>query len=473
MPPLQEPSVQQRAHTEALSSEREDQHVKKIGMHGRWFVDVAPKSSWVMIATTLTTTTVLWAAAKFTAETPQDLWPWRGLSQITILWTVTLMAVAMLAVVRAQALDPVFGGLDRAVRFHRIIGPLAIILVVLHVIFLALAAVQFGTSLGDVFIPFWSRSTRSIDIAVFYLLMLLVALAYKRNMAHERWLSVHRLIGLLLLGSTVHAAFEPGTIADFEPLRTWMVVLLLVGAAAWLYQVLLFRRFGPRYRYRLEKIVTHGNDILDLVMRPVERRMIYEPGTFVFLQVPDLKGHERELHPFSLSSSPVDRDVRLSVRMIGEFTRQLASMEAGRLLDIHGPFGGFTPHRYARYRRLVCIGNGIGITPFLGMLAFELSNKDFRRIWLYYVVRNEKDAVYDKEISDRYLSAESYIDYVLWPTALRGRITAAAVDADVKPLDNYAVMLSGRSDFVTDLAGQFRALGVPRERIITEEFNFH
>jgi ferredoxin-NADP reductase len=100
-----------------------------------------------------------------------------------------------------------------------------------------------------------------------------------------------------------------------------------------------------------------------------------------------------------------------------------------------------------------------------------VSNRDFRRIWLYYVVRDEQDAVYDAEIRESYLEAESYIDYTLWPTARRGRITAAGVAAAVA-LEGYAVMLCGRPDFVADLARQFRALGVPRDRIITEELEF-
>jgi ferredoxin-NADP reductase len=158
--------------------------------------------------------------------------------------------------------------------------------------------------------------------------------------------------------------------------------------------------------------------------------------------------------------------------MIGDFTRRLVSIEAGKQIEVYGPFGGFTPHRFARFRRLVLIGAGIGITPFLGILAFEISNRDFRRIWLYYVVRNNEDAVYDAEISESYLTTESYIDYTLWPTASRGRITAAAIASDIAPLDNYAVMLCGQLSFVADLARQFRALGIPPDRIITEEFEF-
>jgi predicted ferric reductase len=341
-----------------------------------------------------------------------------------------------------------------------------------HVIFLALVELESGTSIGNVFVPFWSESARSIDIIVFYLLLLLGGLAYDHRMSYERWLSVHRLTGLVFLSGAAHAAMEPGTIADFEPLRTWMVILILAGGAAWLYRVVLFNRLGPRYRYRLETIVQHGSNIIDLVMRPTDRRMMYEPGTFVFLRVPDMEGQQKELHPFSISSSPVDRDLRVSIRTVGDFTRRLPALKSGTHLDVYGPFGGFTSHRFAHFRRIVCIGAGIGITPFLGMLAFELSNRDFRRIWLYYVVRDDEDAVYDSEIRESYLDAESYIDYVLWPTASRGRITAAQIAAEVAPLDDYAVMLCGQVRFISDLARQFRALGLPRDRIITEEFEF-
>ena len=427
---------------------------------------------WILTFGSLLITTSLWAAARFPLVASSDLWPWRALSQLTILWSITLMAIAMLAVVRANALEPVFGGLDRAVRFHKVLGPSAILLLIAHVVFLALAEFQDGGSLGDLFIPFWSPSTRSIDILAFYALLLLGRLAYDRRMRYERWLFIHRLTGLVFLGGALHGAMEPGTIADFEPLRTWMVILLLAGGASWLYRVVLFNRLGPRYPYRLETVVSRGSNIIDLVMRPVERRMMYEPGTFAFLRIPTMEGQQKELHPFSISSSPVDRDLRFSIRTVGDFTRRLPSLKSGTRLEVYGPFGGFTAHRFAPFRRLVCIGAGIGITPFLGMLAFELSNHDFRRIWLYYVVRNDKDAVYDSEIRESYLDAESYIDYALWQTAHRGRITAAQIASDIAPLDDYAVMLCGQLRFVSDMARQFRALGIPRDRIISEEFEF-
>lgn len=432
----------------------------------------APQRSTMLIAAALILTTALWTAAHFAHITAREFWLWRAPMQLTILWTVTLIPIAMLAVVRANALEPIFAGLDRAVRLHRSIGLAAILLLVLHVVFLVLDALQKGASVGDVLVPFWSDKARSIDILVFYALVALAVLAYDKRMPYERWLFLHRFIGLLLIVGTVHAAVQPGTIAEFEPLRTWVVLLILVGAVAWFYRIFLFNRYGPLYRYRLEQLVPRGDDFIDLVMRPKARRMMYEPGTFVFIRVPSLTQHRTELHPFSISSSPVERDLRVSVRKVGGFTRSLPTLAPGTPIDVYGPFGGFTPHRYASYRRLVCIGAGIGITPFLGMLAFELSNHDFRRIWLYYVTREEEDAHYDSEIRDSYLTAESYIDYFPWATSRDGRITAKAVADEIAPLDDYAVMLCGPPVFVADLARQFRALGIPQGRIITEELQF-
>ena len=86
--------------------------------------------SWLVTVVCLTITTALWAAARFPGAMPPNFLPWRGLSQLTALWSVTLMAIAMIAVVRAHAFEPVFGGLDRAVRFHRIVGPSAIVLLI-------------------------------------------------------------------------------------------------------------------------------------------------------------------------------------------------------------------------------------------------------------------------------------------------------------------------------------------------------
>lgn len=72
----------------------------------------------------------------------------------------------------------------------------------------------------------------------------------------------------------------------------------------------------------------------------------------------------------------------------------------------------------------------------------------------------------------RLTHASSFIDYMLWTSADTGRLTAAAILRDVLPLDDFAIMLCGRPEFVSAMAGQFRAAGVPMERFISESFLF-
>ncbi|GAB5374691.1 MAG: ferric reductase-like transmembrane domain-containing protein [Acuticoccus sp.] len=430
-----------------------------------------PSRSAFFIGGVLGITTLLWLAGRWQTGLGGHLWPWLAPSQITMLLSFACATLALLAVVRAHALEPLFGGLDRGIRLHRRLGLWALLLLTAHVVLLVLHAAASGQSVFVMLVPFWSSEARTVDIIAFYLLIGLGLLAYERRMRYERWLALHRLIGLLFLVGTGHAALQESTILHFEPLRTWVVILLLAGTAAWIYRIFLFRSFGPRFRYAVERVRRRGAEIVDVELRPLDRRMMYQPGTFAFLRVPSLDQHAGELHPFSISSTPVERDLRFSVREVGDFTRTLATLKSGDEVEVFGAFGSFTQQHFAPYRRMVWIGAGIGITPFLGMLNFEVSNNDFRRIWLYYVTRTPEDAVYDAEIQERFLKADSYIDYDQWTTVDRGRLTAQRVAEDIA-LEDYAVMLCGSTAFVDDMARQFRALGVPRERIILEELQF-
>ena len=159
--------------------------------------------------------------------------------------------------------------------------------------------------------------------------------------------------------------------------------------------------------------------------------------------------------------------------MVGDFTRALANLRPGEPIEVIGPFGGFTPHRHARFRRLVCIGSGIGITPFLLMIRFEASNDDFRRIWLWYVARRIEDAPYDEELRKGVDTANSWVDYELWLTSERGRLTATHIFEALADFDGFAVMLCGSPEFIRGMSKQFLDQGLPPDRLFAEDLFFH
>lgn len=432
---------------------------------------IAP--GWRLVSLTMIVTTVLWGLGQQQVEHATPFWPWHGPSLLLSAWSINLMAVVLLATARSRMIEPMFGGLDRAVRLHRTLGPAALAIVVVHVLMYIPPAISEGRSVGDLLVPFWSSTARNFESITFIALLGWTALAYSKRFSYEGWLSLHSLLGLIFLASSAHALGAGPTVLAYEPFRFWMWLLVLVGAGSWLYRVVLYRWVAPRYPYRVREVGMRGKDTVEFYLRPQEQRMLHEPGTFVFINRPGPSGRDWELHPFSVSSSPTERDLRLSTRIVGDFTRGLTTLREDEPIEVFGPFGGFTPHRHARFRRLVCIGAGIGITPFLAMMRFEASNDDFRRIWLWYVARTTDDAPYDQELRDGVLNADSWVDYELWLTGERGRLTAKHVFDAVSPLDDFAVMLCGSPHFVRDLARQFRELGLPRERVIAEDLFFH
>lgn len=431
---------------------------------------------WWLVTLVLLVTTVLFALALPHVDSDRSMWPWPAPSLLLSNWAIALLAVILLATARSRFIEPLFGGLDRAVRLHRQLAPLAIGLTLLHVALYLPPAVSAGKPVADLLIPFWSdNKTEAFNAIILWALLIWTGLAYSKRLRYERWLSLHGLLGPIFLATSYHAVPHGVTIQAYEPLRFWMWFLVLAGTAAWFYRVVAYRFTAPRYRYRVESVETLPGETVDLVMRPETRRMMYDPGTFVFIRLPGAEDGDvaRQYHPFSIASSPADRDLRLSIRMVGDFTKSLPSLAPRTEVDVYGPFGGFTPNRLAPYRRLVCIGAGIGISPFLGMIRFEFTNNDFRRIWLWYVVSEASKAPYDQELTDSVPKADSYIDYTLWATQDRGRLTARQVIEAVEPLTGYAVMLCGPPAFVKDLVRQFKAEGFSDDRLIFEDLHFH
>ena len=117
-----------------------------------------------LVAAAIAITTGLWVAGRWDLLGTAAFWFWLVPAQLTMLWSAALACLAILAVVRAQALEPLFGGLDRAVRLHRRLGLAALILLVLHVLFLAVDAASKTGEFLHMLVPFWSAEGRVVDI---------------------------------------------------------------------------------------------------------------------------------------------------------------------------------------------------------------------------------------------------------------------------------------------------------------------
>lgn len=111
----------------------------------------------------------------------------------------------------------------------------------------------------------------------------------------------------------------------------------------------------------------------------------YLSGQWLWLNIPSLSS--LQWHPFTITSSPSDEYISVHIRCVGDWTNDLAtqvgitsriedestttssSISLPGLLKIHvdGPFGAPAELVY-RQNAAICVGSGIGITPWASVL---------------------------------------------------------------------------------------------------------
>ncbi|EGZ29412.1 hypothetical protein PHYSODRAFT_349321 [Phytophthora sojae] len=151
------------------------------------------------------------------------------------------------------------------------------------------------------------------------------------------------------------------------------------------------------------------------------KRQRFLPGMYVFVNVPTIS--KFEWHPFTISSAPEDKFISLHIQRSGDWTRalydNLQQHQASRVEDqgspvtspyptvfLDGPIGA-PAQDYSRYREVVLIGAGIGVTPFASILRSIMHQWEsyrcpqcghvrfppsfqLRKIYFYWVMREQE-----------------------------------------------------------------------------------
>jgi predicted ferric reductase len=240
--------------------------------------------------------------------------------------------------------------------------------------------------------------------------------------------------------------------------------LLIVGVAVYVYKVILYKFIGPRLEYAISQINLRGA-ITEIILKPISTTINYEPGQFAFVVFNNpVVGLEE--HPFSLSSSPSNELVRLSIKKSGDFTSTLPSLKKGDQVLIYGPYGQFGRRVFATNKQVLMIAGGIGITPFLSIVNY-IKDKNLKINYkLMYTYKNDSDSAYKEELvalcGDRLVTHHS---------DKMGHLTADIVRKNTGELTNKLILLCGPRRMMIDLTNQFLRLGVKRQNIIFEDFD--
>lgn len=137
------------------------------------------------------------------------------------------------------------------------------------------------------------------------------------------------------------------------------------------------------------------NDTLTTFIFAKPTPFLFKPGQFILVS---FNSDFSDPHAFSISSSPEDQFLEITVRKVGPFTTRMNESSPGAQFYISGPYGNFTLDQSKE--EAVLIAGGVGVCPFLSMIKHSNSINSERKITLIFSAKIEKDFV-NEELLDK------------------------------------------------------------------------
>ena len=393
--------------------------------------------------------------------------------QVAGLVGMAMLSIAFVLSSRARFLEDYFGGLDKMYRLHHRLGQTAFVLLLIHPVAQALRFIpdRFDNALLFLF-PTHEKLAVNLGAYAFWGLVTLMVLTLFVKMAYDKWKLSHKFLGLVLVIGTIHMLTvestpgRPVTVLQNPLLRYYMLGLAALGIVFFCYKLIVLPLLSRRHLYTVEAVRRLSDEVLQIELSPLRRRVTFMPGQFVFVTFYQ-EGLSHEAHPFTICTVPEQRDIALTVKALGDFTDALyRRLRSGAGAKVEGPYGRFD-YRMGSPRQ-IWIAAGVGVTPFLSWARnIEQTQDSTYQVTFYYCVHSRSDAIQHQEF-ERIAAQRVNLQVALVCSEEQGHLRAT----DIGNLDDKDIFMCGPRGFTTDLQRQFLKLGVSGDRIHFEDFEF-
>ena len=416
-----------------------------------------------------------------------------SLGQLTGLIGMVMYALNLVYATRLRFLERWFGGLNRVYIAHHLLGGFALMFLSMHPLFLALRYVKSSllqaalllipsglTPLSALYHPhdnlhqlILSQWAIFFGIIAFWGMVGLLLITFFIKIPYHFWLFTHRFLGWAFFLAGLHVLFVTSDTSINGPLKYYMLSTAGVGLVAFTYRRFMGNILIRRYRYNVHSVAQDAAGVTQLVMYPKDarKRMSYKSGQFVFVRFLNTNirsGVTKEWHPFSISSSPRDEYLRLSIKALGDYTNVMGQLKEGSEAEIEGAYGRFT-YTNIRNHNQIWIAGGIGVTPFISM-ARDLPSGGFN-IDFYYSVKTASELIDWKSLQE--IASDKRDNFRIIPFIAEqqnGHLTADFVVKYSGSLEHKDIFVCGPPVMMKSMRQQFKHKGVPGARIHTEEF---
>ncbi len=213
-----------------------------------------------------------------------------------------------------------------------------------------------------------------------------------------------------------------------------------------------------------------ASNVVELRLRANERKLAYRTGQFIYLTAFDksLGSGYREEHPYTLSSSPTEPDLRVAVKGLGDASHALQAVEPGSSVRVEGPYGALFEQNRA-VEPEVWIAGGIGISPFLSRARYMRETGSIADVVLIYCVQDEARAIFSDELAEIERGLDGF-EVQMHYFYREGPLNARFLKARCADIERRAAYACGPAPLLALARECLLDLGVPPRKIRTEEF---
>jgi predicted ferric reductase len=401
-----------------------------------------------------------------------------AIGQVTALYGTYLALIQLVLMARSPWLEATFG-MDGLAVAHRWLGFATVWLLLGHVV-----ATTVGYAIGDGIGPLqelWTLITTypyvlmaSVSAGLFALVAVTSIRAARRRLTYETWYGLHLYAYLAVVLGFLHQLFVGADFMHDQVAATYWVILYVVAALT----ILVFRIGRPvwtslRLGLRVANVVDEAPGVVSVYLtgRNLERLDVRAGQYFKWRWLtPD--GWWRS-HPYSISAAPNGEWLRITVKDLGDGSRDLQSIPIGTRVIVEGPYGILTDVRRTK-PSVVLIAGGIGITPMRALIeALPAAPGD---LTLLYRASQPADLVFVDELDVLARRRGLVVAYLVGrrgtpqmprdPLDARGLITLVP---DVRDRDVY---VCAPAPMMRSVEAALKELGVPRDQIHAERFAY-
>ncbi len=395
------------------------------------------------------------------------------LSRVCALVGTYLILMGFLIIARIPWLEHSVG-FDKLVALHRKLGPPTVVLILLHVLLVIL-----GYSIVDsrsYISEFWNLITNydwmlpaliaAIGIVV---IGFSSAAQVRRRLRYEVWWTFHLYSYFVVALAFMHQILT-GSLFIFQPLaKAWWIALYantFVAMVLWRFILPVSRSF--RHRLVIDRVEIEGPQVISVYIKGRSLKKLRARGGNFFEW--RFLAHRiwSQAHPYSLSASPTDNFLRITVKNLGDHSLALASLVPGTRVVAEGPYGTLVAHR-ATGKKILLIAGGVGITPLRAMIE-DFSSES--QVDLIYRVERSEELVFVSELDAIAEGGHIHVHYLVGSPE-EFPMSPEDLERLIPHIGECDIFVCGPPELERVVHDSVTALGISRAKYHHEAFAFH